>query len=85
MYALENDPMKYLRLELKVCEGCGTLWLRKELEPSVYCTACTTRLATFPPPRGKHRGGRPRTATHRPRRRCTSQYRSQYCSQDGAQ
>ena len=63
--------MKYLRLELKVCEGCGTLWLRGELEPSVYCTACTTRLASFPPTRGKHGGGRPRTA-------CTPRCRASY-------
>ena len=76
--------MKYLRLELKVCEGCGALWLRREIEPSVYCTTCTTRLASFPPTRSKRGGGRPRTrtsATLRVRRRCTAQHRTK----DGAQ
>lgn len=64
--------MKYLRMDLKVCEGCGTLWLRRtnptgtnphSAARGVYCRACATRLADFPMPRGKHPGGRkPRLA-----------------------
>jgi hypothetical protein len=51
--------MMYLRLEVKVCEGCGALWLRRTTD-GVYCTTCTTRLAAFPAASGKRRGGRPR-------------------------
>ena len=43
-----------LRLELKVCESCGVLWLRKCAGDGVYCVGCKRRLADFPAPR---RGG----------------------------
>ena len=52
--------MMYLRMELKVCEGCGALWLRSGERAHVYCTSCSTRLMSFPV-RRKHAGGRPRT------------------------
>jgi hypothetical protein len=59
--------MKYMHLELKVCEGCGMLWLRlKELRHN-YCPGCTRRLASLPAPAGKRGGGRPRTRTATPR------------------
>jgi len=53
--------MKYLRLELKVCEGCGALWLRKAVLGGVYCAPCSHYLVNFPAPRPKHAGGRPRS------------------------
>ncbi|HEY4381220.1 MAG TPA: hypothetical protein VGN01_12795 [Acidobacteriaceae bacterium] len=71
--------MKHLCLELKVCEGCGVLWLRRELEKEIYCNPCAIRLADFPPVRMKRGGGRPRTSTRI--RRCSGQRRNQ----DGAQ
>lgn len=52
--------MTYLRLELKVCEACGTLWLRSQ-KNTAYCTCCAERLQHFPK-RAKHAGGRPRRA-----------------------
>ena len=60
-HVLENNKMKYLRLELKVCEGCGSLWLRRGKADGVYCTACFCKLANFPPTRQIHGGGRPRS------------------------
>ena len=54
--------MKYLRVNLKVCEGCGGLWLRNDAAVDVYCRGCAERLAGFPSPRQKHAGGRPRLA-----------------------
>ena len=57
------NNMNYLRLDLKVCEGCGTLWLRSVTSNGVYCRSCATRLSEFPAPRGKSRAGRkPRLA-----------------------
>ncbi len=43
--------MNYLRLDLKVCEGCGALWLRPETTAGVYCRNCAAKLAEFPAPR----------------------------------
>jgi hypothetical protein len=59
--------MRYLRVEVKICEGCGALWLRTGVESGVYCSGCIVRMAGFPPASGKRPGGRPPTG--RPRRR----------------
>jgi len=53
--------MNYLRLELKVCENCGKLWLRTGVMDGAYCSDCFLRLSKFPE-RRKHAGGRPRLA-----------------------
>jgi hypothetical protein len=45
--------MTYLRMDLKVCEGCGALWLRAGVDAGVYCKGCACRLAEFPAPRGR--------------------------------
>jgi hypothetical protein len=60
------------RLYLKICEGCGVLWLRAGAVDGVYCRACATRLAEFPKPNpGKCRNHRIRTAGERAARtRC---------------
>jgi hypothetical protein len=52
--------MNDLRVNLKVCEGCGALWLRGNGVDGVYCRVCLGRLAEFPAPRKKHAGGRKR-------------------------
>ena len=62
--------MKVLRLELKVCEGCGVLWIRSEIKNGVYCTICLKRLEDFPEPAGKRAGGRPRTSLRRAKGCC---------------
>ena len=49
--------MTIVRVELKVCEGCGALWVRPT-GSGVYCRGCTKYLAEFPAPRGKRRAGR---------------------------
>ena len=54
--------MKYVRVELKICEGCGALWLRHGIQDGIWCAACARRLSGFPEPRGRHAGGRPRLA-----------------------
>ena len=57
---LENNKMKYLRVDLKVCEGCGALWLRTGVLDGVYCLPCSGVLSSFPEARRKRPGGRPR-------------------------
>lgn len=54
--------MMYLRVILKVCEGCGGLWLRNQNYSGVYCTHCSNRLKDFPKPTARTRGRRPRHA-----------------------
>ena len=52
--------MTYLSLTLKVCEGCGSLWLRANAGVDVYCASCKNRLKDFPDPKTRRRLGRPR-------------------------
>jgi hypothetical protein len=51
--------MTDFRVELKVCEGCGSLWLRAESE-GVYCRGCALRLSEFPAPKRPSRRARVR-------------------------
>lgn len=44
-----------LRLELKVCEGCGCLWYRIQNQETVYCKECEIRLREFPVPTSQRR------------------------------
>lgn len=52
-----------VRMELKVCEGCGALWLRSGVNCGVYCRGCSAKLQEFPAPLGRRgpRGTRRRT------------------------
>ena len=43
--------MKDLRVELKICEGCGALWLRTVSEGN-YCRSCSRWVSDCPAPRG---------------------------------
>lgn len=46
-----------LRVHLKVCEGCGSLWYRAQNQRTVYCRTCETRLREFPLPETRKRRG----------------------------
>ena len=48
-----------LRVQLKVCEGCGCLWFRPQSEGTVYCRQCEVKLRDFPAPETRKRRGRP--------------------------
>jgi uncharacterized Zn finger protein (UPF0148 family) len=48
-----------LCVHLKVCEGCGCLWLRAQEQGSVYCRECEYRLRDYPSPESRKRRGRP--------------------------
>jgi hypothetical protein len=47
--------MNDLRMELKVCEGCGALWLRTSNQGGIYCRSCRSRLSQLPAAKGHHR------------------------------
>jgi hypothetical protein len=48
-----------LRVQLKVCEGCGCLWYRAQSQSIVYCQKCEVKLRDFPVPESRKRRGRP--------------------------
>jgi uncharacterized Zn finger protein (UPF0148 family) len=42
-----------IRVELKYCERCGSLWLRECGAGTVYCAACEREVAELPVPKKK--------------------------------
>jgi hypothetical protein len=52
--------MKDFRVDLKVCEACGALWLRATGH-GVYCRGCSLWLSEFPAPRASSRRVQRRT------------------------
>jgi hypothetical protein len=48
-----------LRVQLKICEGCGCLWFRSQCQMTVYCHGCEEKLKDFPSPESRKRRGRP--------------------------
>ncbi len=46
-------------VELKYCERCGGLWLRRAGDPAVYCAPCAQRMNELPPPRPVRRAAAP--------------------------
>ena len=47
-----------VRVQLKVCEGCGCLWYRTQDLATVYCKQCEVKLRDFPSPESRKRRGR---------------------------
>src|SRR5436309_2353409 len=58
----EADSAAERKLELKICERCGGLWLRPAGSRWVYCGPCKSKLDTLPPAsdrvQAKRRGAR---------------------------
>jgi hypothetical protein len=46
-----------LRVQLKVCEGCGCLWYRAQNHSGVYCLGCDAKLKQFPSAQSRRRRG----------------------------
>lgn len=47
--------MEYLSVQLKVCEGCGGLWFRRQSE-DVYGRCCAGKVAQHAKARPERRG-----------------------------
>ncbi len=47
-----------LRVQLKICEGCGCLWYRSQTQENVYCKKCEKILSHYPAPGSRKRLGR---------------------------
>lgn len=52
--------MSHSCLHLKICEGCGRLWLRDHTANDVYCRQCNVHFSDFPVPRSRRPKGRPK-------------------------
>jgi hypothetical protein len=50
--------MRYLRIVLKICEGCGSLWYRAQDCPDVYCPGCSIKMRKLPQGQRSRRPGR---------------------------
>jgi uncharacterized Zn finger protein (UPF0148 family) len=46
-----------LRVQLKICEGCGCLWYRALEHGNVYCHRCEAKLRDFSAPESRQRRG----------------------------
>lgn len=40
--------MRDIALELKICEACGSLWVRHCGQAQPYCAGCKKKLSNFP-------------------------------------
>jgi len=52
------EPRVYVGLELKYCERCGGLWLRRRGSARVYCRGCFSIMAEIVHLRAKSGGAR---------------------------
>ena len=43
----QMDDEKIVQLELKYCERCGGLWVRRVASENVYCAPCAVVMAEF--------------------------------------
>ncbi|HVO79969.1 MAG TPA: hypothetical protein VMT28_04525 [Terriglobales bacterium] len=44
---MEVDEVEVIELELKYCERCGGLWLRRRGAEQVYCPPCVPKMLEF--------------------------------------
>ncbi len=44
---MESEDMKVVQLELKYCERCGGLWVRRMGCDGVYCPSCAVEMVDF--------------------------------------
>jgi hypothetical protein len=49
----DKNNEKLIRVELKYCERCGSLWLRECGAGVVYCSNCQPEVAELPLPKKK--------------------------------
>jgi len=59
IWLTNGESVMELRVQLKICEGCGCLWYRIQTLGSVYCKECEVKLKDFPSPETRKRRGRP--------------------------
>lgn len=63
---MDHKEVSICCLELKYCERCGALWLRRSGGEESFCSVCLVQMEDAPAPR---RGKKKRRAPHRNTRR----------------
>jgi Zn-finger nucleic acid-binding protein len=48
---MDCDLIEVIELELKYCERCGGLWIRRRGSKQVYCPSCEPKMAELPSPK----------------------------------
>jgi hypothetical protein len=64
---MNSNEHEVIQLELKYCERCGGLWLRRQGTGQIYCPACSAEVPEFPI--GRRFQTRPRVPGSQPRLR----------------
>jgi len=52
------NELQLCRCELKYCERCGALWVRRAGREESYCSACTDQMEDLPKSRARRKGKR---------------------------
>lgn len=47
---MKNEDPEIIQLELKYCERCGALWLRRRGGQDIYCAPCDLEMLDLPSP-----------------------------------
>ena len=55
---MDGPEFILIEVELKYCERCGGLWLRRAGLTSIYCPDCDAVMADFPPVKTRRAGMR---------------------------
>jgi hypothetical protein len=50
---MEKQESTFEQMELKYCERCGGLWLRRRGSERVYCEACVPKMEELPQVRAR--------------------------------
>jgi Zn-finger nucleic acid-binding protein len=46
---MESEDFNIVQLELKYCERCGGLWVRRMGGEEIYCPSCAVEMVDFAP------------------------------------
>jgi hypothetical protein len=52
---MQKSGKAFEELDLKYCERCGVLWLRRKGEERVYCVVCVPKMNEMPVPQKRSR------------------------------
>jgi hypothetical protein len=44
---MESEEFNIVQLELKYCERCGGLWVRRMGGEEIYCSSCAVEMVDF--------------------------------------
>jgi hypothetical protein len=79
---MESGDPEVIQLELKYCERCGALWLRRRGTQEIYCAPCDLEMLDLPAQR--RLPSKPRVpGNHKIECKAQAVERSPFCGQGG--